>query len=92
MALINLNNVPGHQISGMDSEMLDWVTNESGTRELFELGPEFINLLNNEEISLIDLSQDFVEELHILEKSSIPESSQKQTDVAIKRFQDFFIK
>ena len=49
MALLNLNNVPGEMISGLNDEELDFVTPESNMRELFEMSGSFLDMLNDRE-------------------------------------------
>ena len=83
MALLNLDNVSGHAIVGLDSEMLNWVTDESSDRMLYELSTSFLDLLNSEELPEIELDNVVVEELNKIEKECIPKSSQKQTDSTI---------
>ena len=46
MPLLNLNNVPGEMISGLNDEELDFVTSESNMRELFEMSGSFLDMLN----------------------------------------------
>ena len=43
MALINMSNIPGEQICGLDSETLEFVTYESNYRFLSELDPSFFD-------------------------------------------------
>lgn len=91
MALINFDNIPGRQISGFNTEMLNWVTEESSCRNLFELSDDFLQMLDCEELPYLneELSSEIMEELNQLEKDSVPKSSQKQTDSTINRLKGF---
>ena len=90
--LLNFDNVPNNMISGLDTDELNWVTMESGERELIELSGSFLDMLNeieqSEEISE-ELSAEIVKDLDILEQENIPRSCVKQMDASVKRFQVF---
>jgi len=47
--MLNFDNIPDQQISGLGTDELDWVAYESGTRKLKELSDGFLNYLNDEE-------------------------------------------
>ena len=47
MALINMNNVPRREISGLSTDELDWVTEESCDRMIKELDPNIFNEVDN---------------------------------------------
>ena len=47
--MLNYDNIPDRQISGLDSDELNWVSLESGTRYIKELSCDFLNYLNQEE-------------------------------------------
>lgn len=47
--MLNYENIPDRQISGLDTDELNWVAYESGTRYLTELSGEFLRYLNEEE-------------------------------------------
>lgn len=89
MSLLNFDNIPGGEISGLDSEMLDWVSNESGYRNLWELTSSCMEMLNDVEISEPELSDDVILELDLLEKAAVPNSSLKQMETTMKRFKNF---
>lgn len=89
MALLNLDNIPSGMISGLDTEMLEWVTNESEHRKLTELSGGFLNYLESEEIDIEDIPEDLDLELKQLEISSIPKSTKQHMDTYSRRFLDF---
>ena len=91
MSLLNLQNVPNNMISGIDSETLEWVTKESNKRSIFEWSDEFLKYLNDEEILESDIPEEVAEELDMLEKESIPQSSATQMKNAAKRFSNFLL-
>lgn len=104
-ALLNFDNIPGRMISGESDDQLEWMTSESGKRPLYELSNGFLSYLNDiessesntpdiEELgliqdSLLDLDASIQEELDIMEKDSIPNSSLKQMNAVITRFKNF---
>ncbi len=45
--MLNLANIPGGEISGLGSEELEWITEESGVRFLSELSNGFMSYLNS---------------------------------------------
>jgi len=73
--LLNLSNIPGGLISGMDDEMLDWVTKEGNERELYELSDKFLNHLNSYDVE--DLPEDIENELKTIEAACIPKSTEE---------------
>lgn len=86
-SLLNLNNIPNHQLSGNDTNELDWITQESNDRFLIELSDEFINFINDAETTSIP--QSVMDELDEMERNSIPKSSMKQMENTVKRFTSF---
>lgn len=89
MALLNLANVPGNEISGLSTEILDFITKESENRYLLELSNNFQNELNNLEKDFPMLTPDQLEELNQIEKSSIPAGTGAQTQRHVSKFQKF---
>lgn len=79
--MINYDNIPDHQISGLDTEELEWVSEQSGDRYLEELSDGFLNYLNGEEddISKTEISDEIQRELDLLEIEGTPQSTLKQT-------------
>lgn len=91
MSLLNLYNVPGQMISGMDGNLLDWVTDQSNYRFLDELNCSFDNnLLQIEnDIEVVDLSNEIQEALNKIEKDSIPASTKSQMQRHTLKFRKF---
>ena len=87
MSLINFSNIPGNQISGLNDEMLAWVTEESNERVLEEISTSFLQSLDD--ITLSEIPEDVQKELDQIEKDSIPKTSVKQMNEAIERFKSF---
>jgi integrase len=65
MALLNLDNIPGRMISGMNCNELDFVSSESNIRNVFELSGGFLNMLNDRESSEI-VTDEILQELDAL--------------------------
>ena len=91
-ALLNLQNIPGNMISGMNSGDLQWVSHESSERYISELSRSFQQDLENwhaEEIPALD--PDISDVLRNAEKESrpIPRSTAKQTISHINKFKSF---
>ena len=77
--MLNMKNVPGGIIGGLDEEMLDFVTRESSERFVNELSSSFLQELEN-----IDRMDKFLTEeaeilLTDLENSRKSSSTEKQT-------------
>ena len=85
--MLNLANIPGEQISGLGTDELNWVSEESGSRFINELSDDFIKYLNNEENT--NISHEVLKELDELERSGIPQSSLKQMESVTTRFTKF---
>lgn len=91
MALLNLQNIPGKQLSGLDNELIDFITNESNERYLHELSKDFseeVNNINNI-FPEISLTEDEILELENLENSSIPFGTDQQTKRHTQMFKTF---
>ena len=86
---MNFDNIPNGMISGLSGDMLDFVTEVSNERYVYELDQRFFNEL--EAIENVDstLSKEQEEELIQLEKSAQPASTQNQTQKWVKKFKDF---
>ena len=84
MSLLNLINVPNGEISGLDSETLDFVTQESNDRYVSEIDS---TIFEGEPIP--DLSPDLEEYLQRLEKEFIPKSTSSQNKRTVERFRSF---
>lgn len=89
MSLLNLQNIPNGEISGLDDEILAWVTEESNCRYVEELSGGFLSYLNNEEGDATDISQEIINDLNKIEIEGIPQSSVKQMNDNVKRFVRF---
>ena len=87
-SLIDLSNIPEGQISGLDTETLNWVTEQSSERFISELSDGFLNFLNEEETSE-RVDEEILNELDELEKENTPRSSLQQTTANISRFRTF---
>jgi len=87
MSLIDLSNIPGNQISGLDDEMLAWITEESNSRYIEELSASFVRQLDNQ--TLNEIPEDVENELDRLEMASVPKTSMKQMNEAIQKFRAF---
>ena len=75
--MLNLNNVPGNEISGSSTEELDWITNESNERYLYELSAAFVENLNNLEDYSMDINEEIDRDLRILEEEALPKSTKE---------------
>ena len=78
MALLNLV-IPGNQISGVDSDFLEWATNQFNDRFLRELSDDFLQMLDNNESENIPV--DISDELDLLEREFTPKTSLKATRI-----------
>ena len=87
MSLLNLANVPGNIISGMDDEVLNFVSNESSDRYLYEFSSSFLDFLSREES--IDIPEEISIELAEMEKQFTPKSTMKQMEKTVERFKNF---
>ena len=91
MSLLDLNNVPGGQISGLNDEELKWITSETFDRHLSELSDDFVRSLEEPEsdidpkVELLNLN----EELKKIEIESIPKSTMDQMKSTSNRFINF---
>lgn len=89
MSLLDMLNIPNGTITGLSTEELNWVTEESSERYLEEISDDFIRALSEIEIPETELTEDIIAELDQLEKDSTAKSSQKQMESAVKRFREF---
>jgi len=92
MSLLNLTNVPGHEICGLDGETLEWATNISNERYIHELGTIFDENLDAMEFPFQDiqgLPADIEQELDKMENDSIPPSSKIQMKSHANKFRNF---
>ena len=93
MSLLNLENIPGRMISGLDGEMLDWVTQESNYREVIELSHSFSRDIHENEISIYnefpEVDESVLRELDKIESDGIPKSTARQTSDSVKKFRTF---
>jgi len=93
MSLLNLENIPGRMISGLDGEMLDWVTQESNYREVIELSHSFSRDIHENEISIYnefpEVDESVLRELDKIESDGIPKSTARQTLDSVKKFRTF---
>ena len=86
---LNLNNIPGKMISGLSTEMLNFVSEASSSRFLHELDQTFLDeLLTTDEMDSI-LSKEEEEKLIELEKSAQPTSTKIQTKKWVQEFRNF---
>lgn len=90
MALLNLNNVPCGEISGMDEEHLDWVTGESSDRYIYEISQSFMEMLNDESEDIPnDIDAEIEDSLRIMEEEALPKSTKDQMIRYSTKFHDF---
>jgi hypothetical protein len=100
LEMLNLENIPNKEISGLDDEMMAFVTEQSMNRYVKELSDSFRQELRElEEADIPDimnlsecfpeLDADDVSALKTLENSSIPNSTQSQTHRHVKKIKDF---
>ena len=87
--MLNLDNIPGHQISGLGTEELQWVSRESN-EILMEISDDLISCLNDIEGHFVPES--ILEELDQIELQGIPQSSKSQMENTVKRFIKFLSK
>lgn len=85
--MLNLQNVPNNEISGLGTDELQFVTNESSDRFLIEFSDDFLSFLNDAEER--DVSQVILDDLDETERQGIPKSSLKQMENTVKRFTAF---
>jgi hypothetical protein len=83
--LINLTNLPKRQVSGLNDEELEWVTNQSSDRYIVELDPTMFNELledytnaDQEEEEYKDLDDEVMREMDQAELEGI----QRQLNLA----------
>lgn len=88
-SLLNLDNVPNNMLSGLDDEMVTWVTEESNERYLAEMTSAFIENLNQEETTYFEVPEEVDRELDRIEKEAMPTSTKKQTENYVNKFRRF---
>ena len=88
-SLLNLSNAPNNIISGLDDEMVAWVTEESNERYLAEMASAVVENLNQEETTYFEVTDDVDRELDRIEKEAIPTSTKKQTENYVNKFRRF---
>jgi len=88
---INLQNVPGQMISGLDADVVSWICEQSNQRVIEELSADFANNLQQleEDGTDIMLPIEIENQLNDIELSSIPESSKNQMKLTASRFRYF---
>lgn len=92
MSLLNLKNIPGHEICGLDGETLEWASNISNERYVHELGAIFDVNLDAMEFpfqDILGLPADIEQELDKIENDSIPPSSKIQMKSHANKFRNF---
>lgn len=89
-SLLNLENIPNGEISGISTECLDWVTDESNERFITELSASFAKDLEKIE-AFENVGEDVLTMLKTAESSSVPMSTQKQTKNHVKKFKSFLM-
>lgn len=87
--MINMDNIPGGMISGLDEELLTFVTEESSERFVHEISSSFFNEL--EAIEKMDkvLSDEEEQKLIELEASSNSVATDKQTKMWVTKLKEF---
>ena len=93
MSLLNVENIPGKMISGLDEEMLEWVTHESNYRNVIELSHSFSREIYESEISISnefpEVDDSVLRELDKIESDGVPKSTARQTLDSVKKFRKF---
>ena len=69
-------------ISGLSEEVLNWASSESGERYLFELSSAFCEEIEQQEMP--DIPPEIDEELILLQKQSVPQSSQRHIKLFVE--------
>ena len=96
--LLNLQNIPQQEITGLSDDELQWITNESNSRYVVELDPEFFreitedntNICTNNEDEFKDLEDEIKREMDEAEEEGIPTSTKFSTTQHVKKFQVIF--
>lgn len=86
---LNLQNVPGKCINGMDDELLDFITAESNDRYIIELENCFHEELLHMEQNLPQLNKEDLEDLDKIESESIAVGTDAQTKRHALMFRNF---
>ena len=94
--LLNLNNIPNQQISGLNDDELKWVTHETNSRYVIELDSNLFNDLiedfeqaNKNEDGFKNLENDIIREMDEAEEDGIPNSTKFSTSQHVGKFKSF---
>ena len=89
LMMINLDNIPGGMLSGVDDSMLDFVIQESNNRYMTELDKSYLVALSTSESMETVLTEQQEEMLNELEKSALSTSTENQTKKWVSKFRSF---
>ena len=91
--MINIQNILNQTITGLNSEELSWVTEESFDRLIKELDPGIFEEVENWTVSrkYSTLTHEIQEELDEAEKSAVPKSTFGETKAHVKKLKHFLI-
>ena len=89
LMMINLDNIPGGTLSGVDDSMLDFVIQESNNRYITELDKSYLAALSTSESMETVLTEQQEEMLNELEKSALSTSTENQTKKWVSKFRSF---
>ena len=94
--LLNLSNVPNQQISGLNDDELQWVTDESNERYVLELDTAMFDELmedyknaDGDEEEYKDLEDEITKEMDEAEEEGIPTSTKFSTNQHVAKFKSF---
>ena len=93
--LLNLDNIPNKQISGLGDEELEWVKSESNDRYVVELDYEIFKDLNDFGFEGMDadefehLENDIMKEMDDAEEAGIPNSTKISTTQYVNKLKTF---
>lgn len=93
MALLDMTNIPNQTISGVSTEELQWITEESSERMIKELDIEMFKdldtFMDENENQYQELPNKILNELIEAEKSNTPKVTQSQTNAHIRKLKLF---
>lgn len=91
MALLDMSNIPNEMISGLSSDELQWITEESCDRMIKELDPDIFKDIDEfvSENEYAELPEEIISELSDAEKSATPKGTQYQTNAHVRKFKTF---
>ena len=91
MALLDMSNIPNQMISGLSSDELQWITEESCDRMIKELDPDIFKDIDEfvSENEYAELPEEIISELSDAEKSATPKGTQNQTNAHVRKFKTF---